>query len=226
MITTAVADGVQTITLDRPDSRNALTRQGLDDLKAAVEAATEPVVYLHGAGDAFCAGADLETVRALDADSAAEFAARGQAVATALESYDGAVIAGIDGAARGGGVELALACDLRIGTPTATFAESGVELGLFGAWGGTARLPRIVGEGIALDISLSGRVLDADEASDHGLCSRIVDDPRTVAESLADNDANAMRQIKKRIRDNGSVGTQHEREREAFAALVGAFEAE
>lgn len=223
MITTAVADGVRTITLDRPDRRNALTRAGLDDLKTAVAAATEPVLYLHGAGDAFCAGADLETVRSLDGDSAAEFAQRGQTVAAALESYDGAVVAGIDGAARGGGVELALACDLRVATPGATFAESGVELGLFGAWGGTARLPRVVGEGVALDISLSGRVLDATEAYDHGLCSRIVEDPRTVAQSLVENDANAMGHIKERIRDRASVDTQHEREQEAFAALVKSF---
>jgi enoyl-CoA hydratase/carnithine racemase len=226
MITTVVADGVRTITLDRPGRRNALTRAGLDELEAVLERATEPVIYLHGAGDAFCAGADLDTVRSLDGDSAGEFAGRGQAVATALESYDGAVVAGVDGAARGGGVELALACDLRIATPNATFAESGVELGLFGAWGGTARLPRVVGEGVALDISLSGRVLDATEAYDHGLCSRIVDNPRTVAESLAENDANAMRRIKERIRDRASVDTQHEREQEAFAALVEAFEAE
>jgi enoyl-CoA hydratase/carnithine racemase len=226
MITTAVANGVRTITLDRPDRRNALTWDGLDGLEAAVTEATEPVIYLHGAGEAFCAGADLDTVRSLEADSAAEFAQRGQSVATALESYDGAVVAGIDGAARGGGVELALACDLRIATPAATFAESGVELGLFGAWGGTARLPRVVGEGVALDISLSGRVLDASEAYDHGLCSRIVDEPRAVAQSLADNDPEAMRQIKQRIRDRASVETQHQREQAAFAALVEGFEAE
>ncbi|WP_436900239.1 enoyl-CoA hydratase/isomerase family protein [Halovenus halobia] len=225
MITTAVTDGVREITLDRPDRRNALTRTGLDDLKAAVETATEPVVYLHGAGDAFCAGADLEAVRSLDEDSAAAFAQRGQSVGQALESYDGAVIAGVDGAARGGGVELALACDLRVATPDATFAESGVELGLFGAWGGTARLPRVVGEGIALDISLSGRVLDATEAYEHGLCSRIVDQPRTVAEELAENDPGAMRAIKERIRDRADIPTQHQREQEAFASLIDAFEA-
>ncbi len=68
-----------------------------------------------------------------------------------------AVVAGIDGAARGGGVEMALACDVRVATPDATFAEPGVEFGLFGAWGGTARLRDIVGDGDALDIALSGR---------------------------------------------------------------------
>jgi enoyl-CoA hydratase/carnithine racemase len=217
MITADVTGVVRTITLDRPDRKNALTRDGLDDLQAAVTEASEPVLYLRGAGDAFCAGADLDTVRALDAETA-------QVVADALETYDGTVVAGIDGPARGGGVELALACDLRIATPAATFAETGVTLGLFGAWGGTARLPRIVGEGVALDIALSGRVLDAMEARELGLCSRIVDHPREVAQSLAANDPAAMERIKERIRDRGTVADQEQREREAFSELVDAFE--
>ncbi|WP_336328299.1 enoyl-CoA hydratase/isomerase family protein [Halovenus sp. HT40] len=224
MITTDVTGKRRTITLDRPERKNALTREGLDELHEAVADATESVLYLHGAGDAFCAGADLDTVGSLDEETAAGFAEQGQDVARALEQYDGTVVAGIDGPARGGGVELALACDLRIATPAATFAESGVTLGLFGAWGGTARLPRIVGEGAALDIALSGRVLDATEARDCGLCSRIVEEPRTVAESLAENDPTAMRRIKERIRDTDPDAEQERREREAFAELIAAFD--
>lgn len=224
MITTDTAGEIRTITIDRPDRKNALTREGLDELRETIDEATESVLYLRGAGDAFCAGADLDTVRSLTPEAAAGFAKHGQDVAHALEAYDGAVIAGIDGAARGGGVELALACDLRVATPAATFAESGVSLGLFGAWGGTARLPRIVGEGVALDIALSGRVLDATEAREHGLCSRIVDEPREVAESLAENTPTAMGRIKERIRDTGPVAEQERREREAFEELIGTFD--
>lgn len=220
MIESTVEAGLRVVTLDRPARRNALTPAALADLLAAVETATEPVVYLAGAGEAFCAGADLDVVDSLDGDSAAAFARRGQRVAGALASYDGVVVAGVDGPARGGGVELALACDLRVGTPAATFAESGVTHGLFGAWGGTARLPRVVGEGVAMELSLSGRVLDADEAHRVGLLSRVVDDPRAIAASVLDSDPRALRTIKRRLRDTGPVAEQTEREAEAFADLV------
>jgi enoyl-CoA hydratase len=220
MIRTAVDDACRIVTLDRPAQRNALTREGLDELADAVESAEEPVLYLHGAGDAFCAGADLGVVAGLDGDDAAAFAERGQAAANALADYDGAVVAGIDGAARGGGVELALACDVRVATPAATLAETGVALGLFGAWGGTARLPEIVGEGEALDLALSGRTIDAEEARLMGLVSRIVDDPKEVAEEIANNDAGALRTVKERIRDRADSETQEQREADAFAGLV------
>ncbi|MBX0322711.1 enoyl-CoA hydratase/isomerase family protein [Halomicroarcula sp. F13] len=220
MVRTTADGDVRVVTLDRPARRNALDREALRDLETAVEAATEAVVYLHGAGDAFCAGADLDVVQSLDGDDAAEFAALGQRVATAIEQYDGAVVAGVDGAARGGGVELALACDIRVATPDATFAETGVELGLFGAWGGTGRLPRIVGEGEALDLALSGRTVDAEAALRMGLVSRVVDDPRAVADEVAAVDHGALRELKARMRDESAQQTIEERERAAFARLV------
>ena len=219
MVQTTSGDGIRTLTLDRPDQRNALTSTALRDLEAAVESATEPVLYLHGAGEAFCAGADLDEVKALDSESAEAFAALGQRVARTLESYDGAVVAGIDGAARGGGVELALACDVRVATPDATLAETGVKLGLFGAWGGTARLPDIVGTGDALDIALSGRTLDADTALRMGLVSRITTEPRAVVEELAAVDSDALRVLKARMRDDADRETQERREQRAFADL-------
>lgn len=224
MIETHAAGGVRSVRLDRPEHRNALTSVGLDELERTLSDAEEPVVYLTGTGGAFCAGADLDTVRSLDRKAAREFSGKGQRVATALETYDGIVVAGIDGPARGGGVELALACDLRVATPAATFAESGVSLGLFGAWGGTARLPRIVGEGEALDIALTGRVLDASEAKQVGLCSRITEDPYSVAETLAENDPEAMRAIKRRVSDTDAATTQEQRERVAFSELVDSVE--
>lgn len=220
MIHSSTDDAVRSITFDRTDYMNALTPAGLDELAGAFERATEPVVYLRGAGEAFCAGADLDVVANLDREEAVAFAEHGQRVARTIASYDGAVVAGIDGPARGGGVELALACDLRIGTPDATLAESGVSLGLFGAWGGTARLPEIVGEGVALDLSLSGRVISAAEALEAGLLSRVVTDPRDVAEELAENDPGALRTIKRRVRDTDTLDAQERREAEAFADLV------
>lgn len=219
MITTDRNDDLRVIRLDRPDRRNALTWNGLAALEEAVQGATESVLYLHGAGPAFCAGADLDLVKSLDGDDVSEFIEAGQSVANALASYEGVVVAGIDGAARGGGVELALACDIRVATPDATLAESGVAHGLYGAWGGSVRLPRIVGEGNALDLSLSGRAVTAEEALRMGLVSRVTETPRAVADGLCDNDARAMELIKKRIRDTSSQVEQERRERDVFKML-------
>lgn len=218
MIRTDDEGPLRVVTLARPDRRNALTPDALDRLRRAV--ADAPVVYLRGAGDAFCAGADLEVVADLDAAGAEALARRGQRAAAAIEAADSVVVAGIDGAARGGGVELALACDLRVATPAATLAEPGVTFGLFGAWGGTVRLPRVVGLGDALDLALSGRVVDADEARRMGLVSRVVEDPRAVAESIADNDSGALAVVRERVRDRASPAVQQSREARAFAALV------
>lgn len=220
MIETDADGDIRTVTIDRPQARNAVTWEGLDALEAAITDATEPVVYLEGAGPAFCAGADLDVVADLDGDEARQFAERGQAVATAIEEASSVVVAGIDGPARGGGLELALACDVRVATPAATVSEPGVTFGLFGAWGGTVRLPRVVGEGDALELALSGRVIDAEEALRMGLVSRIADDPRTVATELADNAADALAVLKRRLRDDGDRERQERREAEAFAELV------
>lgn len=186
------------------------------------ERSTDTVVYLTGGGTAFCAGADLDAVASLS-DPAA-FARHGARVARRIEDSKPVVVAGVDGAARGGGVEIALACDLRIATPAATFAETGVRLGLFGAWGGTVRLPRIVGEGNALDLSLSGRTIDAEAALRMGLVSRIVEDPFEVARTLADHPAETLRGIKRRVRDRQGIDAQEAREAKLFARLHGRHE--
>lgn len=221
MIDQSVDDQVRTVTLSHPDRRNALTPAGLEQLESAVTDVDETVVYLHGAGSAFCAGADLDAVDALaDADAAREFAVRGQRVARTIETTDAIVVAGIDGAARGGGVELALACDVRIATPAATFGEPGVTFGLFGAWGGTVRLPEIVGLGDAMEFSVTGRELDAEAARRIGLVSRIVDRPEAVAREIAENDPAALAVLKERLRDTGNRDKQERREAEAFADLV------
>ncbi|WP_158055478.1 enoyl-CoA hydratase/isomerase family protein [Halorussus halophilus] len=220
MIEIADEAGVRVVTLARPERRNALTPDGLDALEWAVTDADQPVVYLRGDGPAFCAGADLDVVADLDQHEAESFAEHGQRVANAVEATDSVVVAGIDGAARGGGVELALACDLRIATAGATFAEPGVSLGLFGAWGGTVRLPRIVGEGEALDLALSGRTIGADEALRMGLVSRVVDEPRLVADEIAGNDAETLRALKTRMRDDAASGEQETAEATTFGRLV------
>jgi enoyl-CoA hydratase/carnithine racemase len=221
MIEVSTEGDCRVVWLARPESRNALTPTGLAQLEQAVTEATAPVVLVRGRGDAFCAGADLDVVNSLaDSPEAEAFAAHGQRVARSIASADVVTIAGIDGAARGGGLELALACDLRVGTAAATLGEPGVTFGLFGAWGGTIRLREVCGLGDALDLALSGRVVDAEEALRMGLLSRIVDDPMIVAEELATNDAEALRVVKRRLRDTDAVDTQEQREAEAFGRLL------
>lgn len=218
MIRWSEEGGVREVLLDRPDRANALTPDGLEDLREAVAGAETPVVYLHGAGEPFCAGADLDVMASLSDPEA--FSRRGQAVADAMAEAESVVVAGIDGAARGGGVELALAADVRVATPDATFAESGIEHGLFGAWGGTVRLPEVVGIGDAMDLALSGRVVGADAARRMGLVSRVVEDPATVADEIAENDPGALAVIKRRLRDSDDRETRFAREAEAFERLL------
>jgi enoyl-CoA hydratase/carnithine racemase len=220
MIRSTAVDGLRVVTLDAPERANALTRDGLDALRDAVTDADESVLYLRGAGEAFCAGADLDTVDELSGADAAAFARRGQRVARALAGFDGATVAGVDGAARGGAVDLALACDLRLATPAATVAASGVTIGLLGAWGGTARLPRVVGQGVALDLALTGRVLDAEAALRTGLVSRVTETPRTVAETVAEHDPAAVRAVMRCVRGAGPREDRERREAAAFADLV------
>jgi enoyl-CoA hydratase/carnithine racemase len=231
MIRTEDHATVRTVTLDRPDRRNALTLSGLADLERAVVDADRPVVYLTGAGGAFSAGADFDVVGEVGTEgpeAIEAFVDRGQRTMRAIEEDETVVVAGIDGPARGGGVELALACDLRVATPSATFAETGVSLGLFGAWGGTARLPEVVGTGDALDLSLSGRTVDAGTALRMGLVQRVVEEPLAVAEEIAANDADAVRTLKRLLRGDGAGAgggereRQEARERDAFVELLSA----
>ncbi|XVH32628.1 enoyl-CoA hydratase/isomerase family protein [Haloferacaceae archaeon DSL9] len=218
MIDTDSRGDLRVITIDNPARRNALDTDDLSALETAVDTASEPVVYLRGAGSAFCAGADLDVVANLS--EPATFARHGQRVATAIENASAVVVAGIDGPARGGGVELALACDIRIASPAATFAEPGVRFGLFGAWGGTVRLRRVLREGDALDFALSGRVIDADEALRIGLVSRVVDDPFAVAAEIAENKADALAVLKRRLRDRRPQRDREHAESLAFDTLV------
>ena len=221
MIDTVSDGGITTIVLDRPRRRNAITAEGLTSLREAVETAADPVVYLTGRGRAFCAGADLDSVAALDSSTAAlEFARLGQSVAKEMEQSESVVIAGIDGPARGGGVELALAADIRVATESATFAETGVDIGLFGAWGGTVRLPEVVGLGPALDIALTGRTLSAREALAVGLVTQVVDDPLAIAADLAEKPSRSLRTIKRRMRDRSPPDQRFDHEASAFAELV------
>lgn len=172
----AVEGGVATITLDRPESRNALNLamcEGL--LRAARAAASNPdvrLVLVRGAGDAFCAGADLKERKTMDEQQVLARRMRGFFAYDALEALPMPVIAVVQGAAAGSGVEIAAACDCVVATSGARFWTPEAQWGTVGA---TQRLARIVGKKLAKDMMFTGRRLDASQALQAGLVTRVVD---------------------------------------------------
>ncbi len=180
------------VTLNRPAKRNALTRAMLAQLATVFTAVGERgdlrAVILTGAGaEAFSAGTDIAELAAHDPADGRAVAERGQAVCELIELCGVPVIAAVNGAAVGGGCELALACHLRIAAQHASFALPEIELGLLPAYGGTQRLARIVGSGRALAALLAGEAIEADEALRLGLINRVVAPAELlpVAEELA-----------------------------------------
>ncbi len=175
----SVDDRVATITIHRPDALNALTATVLAELEQAVaDAERDPAVagvVLTGAGPkSFVAGADIKQFTALDGQSGYRFALAGQAVFNRIEGLTKPVIAAVNGFALGGGCELALACHLRIASETASFGQPEVNLGIIPGYGGTQRLPRIVGHGMALELILTGERIDARRAYEIGLVNKVV----------------------------------------------------
>ena len=169
---------VRWISISRPKKLNALNVATVSELeRAVVEAAADGEVWalvLRGAGDrAFVAGADIEELNTLGPVEAREFALRGQAVFARIEAMHKPVIAAVNGFALGGGCELAMACHLRIAADSALFGQPEVKLGLIPGYGGTQRLPRLVGKGRALEIMLTGRNVSADEALKIGLVTEV-----------------------------------------------------
>ena len=170
---------VVTLTLHRPEVLNALNTQVFDDLERAFQGiAVDPtvrVVLITGSGDkAFAAGADIAELALLDAEGARKKALRGQAVFNQIEASTCPVIACINGFALGGGCELALACSLRLAADTAKLGQPEVKLGLIPGYGGTQRLPRLVGVSTALKLILVGEMITADEALRIGLVDEVV----------------------------------------------------
>ena len=170
---------VAVITVTRPAVLNALNNETITELEGAVRALTADnevrAVILTGAGDkAFIAGADIGELAALNPVAAEALAARGHALCQAIERMGKPVVAAVNGYALGGGCELAMACTLRIAAETAKLGQPEIALGLLPGYGGTQRLPRLVGSGRALEIMLTGAPIDAQEAWRIGLVNRVV----------------------------------------------------
>jgi enoyl-CoA hydratase len=182
------------VTINRPDKHNAISLATLAELQAAVDAAARDgdvrVITITGAGDrAFASGSDLAEVLHRDLNKALEPIVQG--LAEQLERTPKPTIAAINGICMGGGLEVALGCDLRIATPGARFATPEGRLGIIPGGGATARLPRIVGRGWGMEMLLMGEPIDAERALSIGLVTRIVaaaellPEARRMAEHLA-----------------------------------------
>lgn len=167
--------------LARPAERNPLTSEVLEQLGAHVSALSTRedvrVVVFTGTGSAFAAGANIRELERLDAAAAQEFAARGQRLLRQISELPQLTVAAVNGFCMGGGLDLALACAVRVAAPAATFAHPGARLGIITGWGGTQRLPRLVGQTRALEMFLTARRMTAEEALDCGLVDCLSDDP-------------------------------------------------
>lgn len=183
-----VKDGVAVVTVNRPDKLNALNDQVMAELGDAAERiATDGAIrgaILTGAGPkAFVAGADIADLAKQGPFDGKARAMRGQAVLRRLETCGKPIIAAVNGFALGGGCELAMACHIRIASENAKFGQPEVKLGIAPGYGGTQRLPRLVGKGVALQLILSAEMIDAAEAYRIGLVNKVVPAAELLAES-------------------------------------------
>lgn len=195
------ADGIGVLTINRPDKLNALNAdviQELDACIAEIESRDEVKgVILTGAGSkSFVAGADIRQFTDLDPVQGYTFAQYGQRVFSRLERLPKPVIAAVNGYALGGGCELAMACHLRVASELATFGQPEVNLGIIPGYGGTQRLPRLVGRGLALEMILTGEHVTARRAYEIGLVNKVV----VPAELMS-----AARQMMQTILNKGPV---------------------
>ena len=167
------------ITIDRPDKLNALNTPTMEELSwafedAAGDAAVKAVI-LTGAGEkSFVAGADIKELATFTPLRGKNHSRAGQKVFSFIENMSKPVIAAVNGYALGGGCELAMACHLRIASENAKFGQPEINLGLMPGYGGTQRLPRLVGKGVALEMMLTGKMINAEEALRIGLVNRVV----------------------------------------------------
>jgi enoyl-CoA hydratase len=178
------------VTIDRPKVLNALNMATMQELKQAFESIKEDaevrVVILTGAGEkSFVAGADISELGQQTPVSAKEYTHRGQAVVDAIENLGKPVIACVNGFALGGGCELAMACTMRLASDNAKLGQPEVKLGLIPGYGGTQRLPRLVGKGLAMQQILTGEMISAQEAHRIGLVNEVIPQAELIARAEA-----------------------------------------
>jgi enoyl-CoA hydratase/carnithine racemase len=205
-IESATVESVTTITLNRPEKLNAFTGTMREELLAALRSAEGRVVVITGAGRAFCAGGDVDYMSGLqkrgDVEAFRKLLDAGRDVVLEIAAMRQPVIGFVNGIAAGAGCNLALACDYRIASPEAKLAQTFVRIGMHPDWGGTWLLPRLVGRSRALEILMTGRMVDAEEALRIGMIDRIGTDATELARSLAGGPPLAIAGIKRALRES------------------------
>lgn len=232
-LTCADGGAIRTITINRPDKLNALNRETISELRAAFAQARDDdsvrVVILTGAGNkAFVAGADITEFASATPTHALEFSRHGQQLMVEVERLGKPVIAQIGGFALGGGMELALACSLRIASDNAKLGQPEINLGILPGFGGTQRLLRLVGRGAALELCLLGANINAQRGYELGLLNRVVAadqlaaEVNRIAEQLAAAAPHALRAILNAVVIGGEAGldTGLDYESQAFAVCT------
>ena len=184
-----INEQVGILTIDRQDALNAMNPQVLRELNLAVKKFIADknvgVIILTGAGEkAFIAGADIKLMHQLDTDGALDFGKLGQEITMTIENSPKPVIAAVNGFALGGGCEISLACHIRFASENAMFAQPEVKLGLIPGWGGTQRLPRIVGKGNAIELIIGGHMINSQEAHRIGLVNKIFPLDKLMEETM------------------------------------------
>lgn len=189
-VTVQLEEAATVVTIARQKFLNALNKTVLTELNTALarlsrDFSDKPLIITGEGSRAFVAGADIGEMAEMTPEEALEFSGFGQHIFSKIEMFPSITIAAVNGYALGGGNELAIACDIRIASKNAKFGQPEVGLGIIPGFGGTQRLPRIVGMSHALDLIASGRVIDAGEAFRIGLVNKVVDEGKTLEESLA-----------------------------------------
>ena len=197
-----ISDRIATVTINRPDKLNALNDTVMKEIGAVMDElganGAVGAIIVTGAGRAFVAGADISRLAVAQAGELEKFARFGQSVFRKIELSSKPVIAAVNGFALGGGCELALACHVRIASTQAKFGLPEVKLGLIPGYGGTQRLPRLIGRGPALQLILTGDTIDGTEAARLGLANAVVEPDalltaaRTMAATMLKNAPVAM----------------------------------
>ena len=231
-------DGISTITFNRPKALNALNGALLDEMDIALQevAGNEDirVLVLTGAGGkAFVAGADITELAKLDTLSAKVFINKGLMVINRLTELPIPVIAAVNGFALGGGLEISMACDFIYASSSARFGQPEINLGLIPGYGGTQRLPRIIGIGRAKELLLTGRMVTADEAHRLGIVNRVLPpeelmaEVMTTAREMASKGKVALRAIKQAVNNglNVDLASGLRIETDAFALCMASSDA-
>lgn len=188
-IVTEIISSLAIVRFNRPAQRNYLSLATLQDLQRIMSALLPrddiQAIILTGSHDVFTSGANIRELAQLDAEAALQFSKYGQHLFQSIADARQVTIAAINGYCMGGGLDLALTCDIRVASTDAVFAHPGARLGIITGWGGTQRLPRVIQKGVALEFLLTGRRITAIEALRVGLVTAVSDNPLHSALSIA-----------------------------------------